>query len=131
MKTFAYYESDGRIIRAMTLPDNSGEANIQAGQQMLDVTGVAGFSLNDYYVNGSEELVARVEMPALVYPLTAVPNEIVEISNIPSNCLLSWPDSVQTRETGTLSFESAVTGTFVFFFDHPHYYQVRIAIDVA
>ena len=119
------YTASGRVNRVMTLGESDVEANTQAGETALLLTG-SYQSSNIYIVDGEAQ--PRTEMPDLN---VSQDGDIVTVDDIPDDTIVRWPDGTMTRESGSFSFESNITGAHRFYIDAPQYLPKWVNIDVA
>jgi hypothetical protein len=99
------------------------DAKIDTSLQVAIFSESADSSLEDWYVDLSGPTLVRTkELDTL-----EVNNGV--ISGIPNHTLVIWPDGVMTTESGTLEFESNVSGNFEFIFRAIQYKELILEIE--
>lgn len=81
-----------------------------------------------YYDDGQIKLKKTMD---IIAPSTGMVGDVIEITGIPNDAEVLWPDRVKTIESESVSFDATTQGRYVFVISHAHYATARVIIDVA
>jgi hypothetical protein len=121
-----YVRSDGMIARKLSGSPGCAVAQPIEGLEIIEVENCPDIGM--VYFDG--EIKPKTEM-ALDYPQQSPVNSVIEITGIPDNTQVIWPDSLITTESESLSFETLTTGVYRFKFKHPKHFDQKVYINVT
>ena len=124
-----FYDTYGYITKMHTSTNDQSALNCQEGETVMRLD--SSISPSNHYVVGGE-LLQRTPFPTVTVSESPTINATITISGLPADTRVVWPDSEETRESGSFSFDTPVGGKFDFTLSHAaHLSYEQVTIDVT
>lgn len=124
-----FYDTYGYITKMSTSTEDQSALNCQEGETVMELD--SSINPSDYYVSDGE-LLQRTPFPTITVSESPTINATITVSGLPDDTRVTWPDSEESRESGSFSFDTPVGGKFGFVLVHAaHLLYEQVTIDVT
>lgn len=123
---YIYFNGDGKIVRTHSasrsldkMPQIDGLTIIECNQSV---------DTRKHYYDGG---IFERSIMNLSCPESVGVDDSAEISGIPDNTTVRWPDGFESIESGSITFESGMSGPHKFLFENVRYISESAVINVT